>query len=130
MEYPIDDARFIFAKEIACNLNVFVDHNSHRHVRPFEQFKHGSPQNGTQCGIDANKTPALGKLLINLRVDIALAPQTSYVLRVVGDDGELHYGVIRIEMLGFDQDDDPLMIFDWAYQLQAGNPELTPGRGG
>jgi hypothetical protein len=57
--------------------------------------------------------------------DLALTAQNSYVLRVVGDDGRMHYGVIRVEMLGFDQDDDALMIFDWAYQLQADNPNLA-----
>ncbi len=34
------------------------------------------------------------------------------------------------EMLGFDQDDNALMIFDWAYQLQADNPDLAQIRGG
>ena len=62
--------------------------------------------------------------------DMAIDPQTSYVMRVVGDDGEFHYGEIRVEMLGFDQDDNALMIFDWAYQLQAGNPDLAQIRGG
>lgn len=59
--------------------------------------------------------------------DVALDPQTSYALRVRGDDGRTHYGVVRIILLGFDQNDDALMIFDWAYQLQADNPDLTPG---
>jgi len=36
--------------------------------------------------------------------------------------------VIRVELLGFDQDDNALMIFDWAYQIQAGNPDLTAAR--
>ena len=55
-------------------------------------------------------------------------PQTTYVLRVVGDDGALHYGTVRVTLLGFDQEGAALMIFDWAYQLQAGNPNLTPKR--
>ena len=62
--------------------------------------------------------------------DVALFTQSSYVLRVRGDDGLTHYGVIRVEVLGFDQDGNALMIFDWAYQLQAGNPNLAPSRGG
>jgi len=62
--------------------------------------------------------------------DLKVASQTSYVMRVLGDDNEFHYGVIRVEMLGFDQSDNALMIFDWAYQMQAGNPDLAPGRGG
>jgi hypothetical protein len=57
--------------------------------------------------------------------DVGLTPQTSYVLRVRGDDGLVHYGVIRVVLLGFDQNDRALMIFDWAYQLQANNPALV-----
>ncbi len=56
--------------------------------------------------------------------DLPLYPQITYVFRVVGDGGGLHYGVIRVTLLGFDQEDSALMIFDWAYQLQAGNPDL------
>jgi hypothetical protein len=59
-------------------------------------------------------------------VDMPLYPQTTYVLRVVGNDGLTHYGVIRVTLLGFDQDAAAIMIFDWAYQLQAGNPNLAP----
>ena len=59
-----------------------------------------------------------------------LITQKSYVLRVIGSDGQTHYGVIRLDLLGFDQNNDALMIFDWAYQLQANNPELTQSRGG
>lgn len=58
--------------------------------------------------------------------DVNLLPQTTYALRVPGDDGELHYGSIRVTLLGFDQNDDAIMIFDWAYQLQPGNPNLAP----
>ena len=59
-------------------------------------------------------------------LDMPLYPQTTYVLRVVGDDGLTHYGVIRVTLLGFDQDGAAIMIFDWAFQLQAGNPNLAP----
>jgi len=53
-------------------------------------------------------------------------PQATYVLRVIGDDGAQHFGAIRVSLLGFDQDGAALMIFDWAYQLQPGNPSLAP----
>ncbi len=58
--------------------------------------------------------------------DMPLYPQSTYILRVVGDDGALHYGAIRIELLGFDQNGSAIMIFDWSYQLQGGNPNLAP----
>ncbi len=57
---------------------------------------------------------------------VALAGQTSYALRVTGSDGKTHYAVVRVDMLGYDQNGDALMVFDWAYQLQAGNPSLAP----
>ncbi len=60
------------------------------------------------------------------KLDMPLYPQTTYVLRVIGNDGLTHYGAIRVTLLGFDQDDAAIMIFDWAYQLQAGNPKLAP----
>ena len=54
-----------------------------------------------------------------------LEPELTYMLRVVGDDGQLHYGAIRVALLGTDQTGAEIMIFDWAYQLQAGNPQLV-----
>jgi len=58
--------------------------------------------------------------------DVALFPQTTYVMRVRGDDGAMRYAALRVTLLGFDQNDDAIMIFDWAYQLQPGNPNLAP----
>lgn len=60
--------------------------------------------------------------------DVSVVTQESYVLRVIGEDNEEHYGVIRVSHLGSDQTGD-LMIFDWAYQLQPDNPDLAPTRG-
>ena len=57
--------------------------------------------------------------------DVFLEPELTYMLRVVGDDGQLHYGAIRVALLGTDQTGAEIMIFDWAYQLQAGNPQLV-----
>ena len=72
--------------------------------------------------VDLDRAPTSGYVV----ADIGLSPQTSYALRVRGDDGQDHYAVIRVELLGFDQDDQAIMIFDWAYQLQSGNPDLAP----
>jgi hypothetical protein len=74
--------------------------------------------------VDVSTAPASGYVA----QDVQVFAQESYVLRVVGNDGEFHYGVIRIDLIGFDQNGDGIMIFDWAYQLQAGNPDLvSPG---
>ena len=59
---------------------------------------------------------------------IAVSPEFSYVLRVVGDDGQIHYGVVRVTMLGTDQDGKDLMVFDWAYQLRTNDPHLVVTR--
>jgi hypothetical protein len=58
--------------------------------------------------------------------DLELIPQTTYVVRVPAGGGQVRYAAVRVDLLGFDQDDTPLVIFDWAYQLQAGNPNLAP----
>jgi len=58
--------------------------------------------------------------------DMPLYPQSTYVLRVVGNDGQVHYGAVRVDLLGHDQEGAAIMIFDWSYQLQAGNPALAP----
>ena len=55
---------------------------------------------------------------------VAVGPELTYALRVVGNDGQIHYGAVRVGILGFDQTDAALMIFDWSYQLQPGNPDL------
>jgi hypothetical protein len=56
-----------------------------------------------------------------------MIPETTYVVRV-NDGGQLYYGAIRVVFLGFDQS-DAIMIFDWAFQLQAGNPNLVAPQG-
>lgn len=58
-------------------------------------------------------------------MDMALFPQATYVLRVPGDSG-FHYGAIRVTLEGYDQNGLAIMIFDWAFQLQPGNPNLSP----
>lgn len=82
-----------------------------------------------KCGVGADSDCAsvdVAPLSGYTNLDMPLFAQSTYVLRVVGDDGQLHYGAIRAELLGYDQDGAAIMIFDWAYQLQAGNPELAP----
>ena len=82
-----------------------------------------------KCGVDSDSDcVALDQAPLTgyTGFDMPLFPQTTYVLRVVGDDGLSHYGVIRVTLLGADQDGAAIMIFDWAYQLQAGNPNLAP----
>lgn len=60
-------------------------------------------------------------------LDLALTPGYSYLVRVPAGGGEWRYGTIRVSHTGFAQD-GALVIFDWAFQLQAGNPSLLlPG---
>ncbi len=57
--------------------------------------------------------------------DMQLTPELSYVLRVPAEGGGWRYGVIRVSHVGFAQD-GAIVIFDWAFQLQVGNPALSP----
>jgi hypothetical protein len=83
-----------------------------------------------KCGVaadagctDVSVAPSSGYV----RADVELFPQTSYVVRI-GSGASAQYGVIRVVFQGFDQRGDAIMIFDWAFQLQAGNRNLTPER--
>ncbi|MDH5759783.1 MAG: hypothetical protein OEZ65_09365 [Gemmatimonadota bacterium] len=78
------------------------------------------PASDVDC-VDLPVAPTSGYLV----QDVLLDAQYSYVMRVVGDDGLTHYGVIRVEMLGYDQNGDAIMIFDWAYQLEPDSPSLV-----
>lgn len=75
--------------------------------------------------VDVPSAPLTGYVT----TDRSILAQESWVLRVIGDDGQAHYGVIRVAHVGVDQDGNDFMIFDWAYQLQANNPNLHPGSG-
>ncbi|MDX1647353.1 MAG: hypothetical protein R3304_09435 [Longimicrobiales bacterium] len=92
-------------------------------------YQDGFATTALKCGVgadadcvDVSVAPTSGYVT----ADMPLLTETSYVLRVVGADGLTHYGVIRVTHLGLDQDGNDLMIFDWAYQLQADNPNLSP----
>ncbi|MCH1571972.1 MAG: hypothetical protein L7S64_11565, partial [Longimicrobiales bacterium] len=96
-------------------------------------YPSGFETTALKCGVGADAgcvDLASAPLTGYVTQDVQASTQESYVFRVLGEDQELHYGVIRVDLLGFDQNDDALMIFDWAYQLQPGNPNLVPGIGG
>ncbi len=58
---------------------------------------------------------------------VELLSEHSYVLRVRGDDGQVHFGVLRVALEGFDGQGRAVVVFDWAYQLRPDDPFLGPG---
>ena len=68
----------------------------------------------------ATRAPATGYQT----TPIAINPEFSYVFRVTGADGQTHYGVVRVSILGSDGAGHDVMIFDWAYQLIANDVRL------
>ncbi len=50
--------------------------------------------------------------------------QHGYVFQMDGGDGLARFGAIRVTHVGTD-----LIIFDWSYQTDPGNPELAIGGG-
>jgi hypothetical protein len=56
---------------------------------------------------------------------VPLLAEYAYVLRVPAGGGDWRYALIRVSHLGFAQD-GAIAIFDWAFQLQPGNPSLAP----
>lgn len=57
--------------------------------------------------------------------DLAIKAGYTYMFHVPGDDGEMRYGAVRVTHYSSCPDDDRFVIFDWAYQTQAGNPHLS-----
>ncbi len=53
----------------------------------------------------------------------------TYMFRVPGEKGVMHYASVRISTLAVDQEGRSFIIFDWAYQTQAGNPSLLRAGG-
>jgi hypothetical protein len=53
---------------------------------------------------------------------IQAAPGIGYVFRLDEADGT-HYGAMRVQYVAKD-----FVVFDWAYQIGVGNPELSAGR--
>lgn len=60
---------------------------------------------------------------------VAVETFHAYMFRVAGADGRTRYGTVRIGTAGADQDARELIVFDWAYQTQPGNPNLDPRSG-
>lgn len=59
---------------------------------------------------------------------VAVQVGNTYVFRVRGDDGQLHYGKVRVQGTGVNATGDELLVFDWAYQLIPEEPQLSIGR--
>jgi hypothetical protein len=80
---------------------------------------------GADAGcVDVSVAPSSGYTA----ADLPLAVESSYVVRITLGTAT-NYGVIRVTHLGHDQDANPFMIFDWAFQIQPGNPNLAPQPG-
>ena len=58
-------------------------------------------------------------------IEVAVESEFTYIWRIVDGVGVLRYGAVRVTLLGTDQTGAALMIFDWAYQIQGGNPQLV-----
>jgi hypothetical protein len=91
-------------------------------------FPEGVFTTGLKCGVAADpqcEDWTTAPLAGYSHLDIAVEPEFTYMWRVVEGDGVTRYGALRVTLLGTDQFGADLMIFDWAYQLQGGNPQLV-----
>ena len=91
-------------------------------------FPQGDLTTGLKCGVGADAQChdwTTAPLSGYSHADIAVEPELTYMWRVVEGDGVARYGALRMTLLGTDQFGAGLMIFDWAYQLQGGNPQLV-----
>ena len=93
-----------------------------------EVFPTGRYTTELKCGVAADaqcqdwtRAPLLGYSAL----EIAVEPEFTYMWRVFEGDGLARFGAVRVTLLGTDQSGAELMIFDWAYQFQGGNPQLV-----
>lgn len=77
------------------------------------------PGAGPEC-VAVTRAPASG--FVN--TPVALSPESSYVIAFTGNTGATHYGVVRVQLLGSDQQNRSLMVFDWSLQLVPNEPRL------
>ena len=93
-----------------------------------EVFQEGVFTTALKCGVAADaqcQDWTTAPLSGYSAVGIAAEPEFTYIWRVFEGDGVARFGAIRVTLLGTDQSGAALMIFDWAYQLQGGNPQLV-----
>lgn len=78
------------------------------------------PQSDPDCAaVDAAPAPsAFGPAPVPVRA------ANSYVFRVLGTDGRVRYGKIRVQGESTDFRGLPVLIFDWAFQLVPDEPQL------
>jgi hypothetical protein len=77
------------------------------------------PASGAEC-VAVTTAPATGFV----STPLPLSPEISYVLAVPGASGAVHYSVVRVQLLGSDQQGRALMVFDWSLQQRANEPRL------
>lgn len=92
-------------------------------------FPSGQFTTALKCGVAADATCSSWEAAPTggyTTQDVAIDPELTYMFQVVGDDNQLHYGAVRVALIGQDQNGDEFIVVDWAYQTQAGNPNLSP----
>ena len=73
VEHAVDDLRLVVLEERLGDVDVLVDGDAAGTSRTLHELEHAGAQDGAQDGVDANEAPAVGELLIDERIDVALA---------------------------------------------------------
>ena len=76
------------------------------------------PASGAECAA-VTSAPTTGYST----TAVSLTPEHSYVL-AFNSAGRTYYGVVRTQLLGSDQQNRSLMVFDWSFQLISGETRL------
>jgi len=85
------------------------------------------PSSALACGPASDPTcqaieraPTSGWIAAPLPLEVG----ATYVFRVRGEDGRLHYGKVRVELAGRDDAGRRFIAVGWAYQLRPDEPSL------
>ncbi|MGI9628057.1 MAG: fibronectin type III domain-containing protein [Longimicrobiales bacterium] len=92
-----------------------------------EIFPAGQLTTALKCGVAADPgctSWELAPLSGYGTADVPVDAEFTYMFQVPGDNGT-NFGAVRVSLIGVDQGGNQLMVFDWAYQTQPGNPNLS-----
>src|SRR5262249_11479608 len=73
VQYAVDHLRLVLGEERVRDVDVLVDNDAGGNVGPLHQLEHAGAQDRTHDRVDTDEPPAFRKLLVDQRIDVALA---------------------------------------------------------
>src|SRR4029079_3048423 len=92
IEDAVDDFGLVLGEEGVRDVDKFRDGHPRGHIAPLQDLIGAGAKNGAQDGIDAGQPPALGKLLVDQRIDLELLAH--HAIDEVAEEGGFGVGIL------------------------------------